>query len=134
MIRYNQRFRETVQGTLKAVFQLDGDGAPRFGKDGDTTFYYIKLMLDSPRADEIVSVTYNLDESYWVPERTVTNRRNSFAEEITAYGDFLVRVEVQMAENRTFTQQALLSELLEEGHRQDRSSAIEEAIAQIRDN
>jgi hypothetical protein len=134
MIRYNEAFQANVKGTLCARFQLDSQGNPLSGDEDGTTFYFIELRLDSPDAEKIQKVTYLLDEaSYWEPERESKDWQQAFAEEITSYGDFLVRVEVQMRTGR-YVQQALLSEMLEAGHANDANPQIKQAIAYIRNN
>src|SRR5690242_5199330 len=125
MIRYNEAFKQHVQGSLRARFRLDAQGRPVAGAEGGTTFYFIELSLEAPEPQAIQKVTYLLDEaSYWEPERETQDWERAFTEEITSYGDFLVRVEVQMTDGR-FVQQALLSEMLEEGHKEDSNPEIE---------
>jgi pYEATS domain-containing protein involved in immunity len=136
MIRYLPAFAENVAGRLYARFQLDQNDMPRSEEDDDgTTFYYIEMFLDSPNKAKITRVTYNLDASYYEPTRHVKNRDDNFREEITAYGDYLVKVEVHLGE-QTIRQSALLSEMLEEGHKDDPDStgAIRNAITYIRVN
>lgn len=135
MIRYLPAFVENVAGRLYARFQLESDGTPRGDDDDGTTFYFIDLYLDSPNKGRITRVTYNLDSSYYEPVRHCKNRDQNFREEITAYGDYLVKVEVQMGE-RTIRQGALLSEMLEEGHKDDPdpTGAIAAAITYLRAN
>jgi hypothetical protein len=133
MIRYNKAFTEQVGGALNAQFQLDANKVPTRGEEDGTTFYFIRLNVIVPSGTDIDSVTYILDPSYWEPERESTERANNFAEDITSYGDFLVRVEVKKRSNR-ITQQALLSEMLEAGHPAPRSAAIDDALDYIRNN
>lgn len=133
MVRYTKAFRDTVGGTLRARFDLV-NGEPRYGVQKKTKFYFITLELDAPAAADIMGVTYLLDEAtFWDPKRASAARGQRFAEEITSYGDFLVRVTV---ETRTgpVTQSALLSDLLEAGHATDMTDAIEKAIDYIRTN
>lgn len=136
MIHYTKAFIDNVgAGTLCARFRLDSNGIPVSGVEDGTTFYFIVLTLESPHAEKVQKVTYFLDAAtYWEPERVSKNRRNQFAEEITSYGDFLVRVEVAM-EGARFAQKALLSDMLTEGHKLDGSNpAIQNAIVYIRSN
>jgi len=134
MIRYNETFQTNVKGKLIARFQLDGQAKPLTGTEDGTNFYFIELNLEATESANIQKVTYLLDEaSYWEPERESTDRTRAFAEGITSYGDFLVRVEVRMASGR-FVQQALLSEMLEAGHANDSNPKIQQAIAYIRNN
>ena len=134
MIHYTPAFTEHVNGTLIAQFQLDGQGNPVSGEEDGTTFYFIDLKLNSTNATNIEKVTYILDEaSYWEPERESTDSTGLFAEKITSYGDFLVRVEVQMPSQR-YAQKALLSDMLEAGHAGNMNSRIQQAIDYIRNN
>lgn len=134
MIRYTPAFQENVAGTLRARFRLDGNGNPVSGVEDETTFYFIELSLDSPNARQIHKVAYLLDQAtYWEPERESNDWQHAFTEEITSYGDFLVRVEVKMPTGR-FVQQALLSDMLEAGHENDLNPQIAQAIAYIRNN
>ncbi len=132
MIRYNEAFKTNVNGTLCARFQLDGQGNPVSGNEDGATFYFIELSLNSTNAENIQKVTYLLDEAtYWEPERESEDRQRAFAEEITSYGDFVVRVEVQTRTGR-FAQQAFLSDMLEAGHAHDSNPQIQQAIAYTR--
>jgi hypothetical protein len=134
MIHYNPTFQQKVQGKLLARFQLDDNGGPEFGVEDETKYYYIDLSVRSPQADKIQKVTYFLDEAtYWEPERETRDRKNDFTEEITSYGDYKVRVAVDMAAG-SFVQQALLSDMLEEGHQGDSGPEIQKAIEYIRQN
>jgi prokaryotic YEATS domain len=135
MIRYNQAFKQNVQGVLCARLRLDENRQPVFGEEEGTVFYSIELSLDSPNAEKIAKVTYILDEAtFWQPERESKDAKHAFREEITSYGDFKVRVEVTMGTGERFVQQALLSEMLEAGHFKDMTPAIEKAIEYLRNN
>lgn len=136
MIRYTAEFSKTVQGTLKAEFQLNAAGEPVPHVEDGTTFYFMTLSLHVPPAvaTTIRQVTYVLDQaSYWEPERTSRNGNRNFAEEITSYGDFLVRVVVKLPTSQVI-QQALLSDMLEAGHEANMTPAIQNAIDYIRAN
>lgn len=135
MITYTPKFLSTVQGRLKARFDLQG-GQPRAGIEDGEKFYYITLMLDDvPDAVPVEAVTYFLDAAtYWEPERVSRSRARKFAERITSYGDFIVRVQVKLRGEGTVAQQALLSDMLDEGHPQPRDSGIDAAINDIRIN
>jgi len=136
MIHYTEEFVATVQGTLKAEFELDAKQAPIPHVEDGTKFYFITLSLHAPVevAENIRQVTYLLDQAtYWEPERVSRKRAAQFAEEITSYGDFLVRVFVELQTGKV-NQQALLSDMLEEGHKAAMNPAIRSVIAFIRAN
>lgn len=132
MTRYSPAFESTVAGRLFARFQLEDDGSPSFDKEDGDLFYFIELFLNSPNRDRIADVTYHLDPSYYQPERRRKNRLQDFREVITAYGDFLVKVDIQVGSDR-IRQTALLSDLLEEGHPSP-TPLIQQAIQYIRAN
>lgn len=137
MIAYTKTFRERVAGALKARFLLDSSGNPLFEPDADEPslrHYRIELSLESPKAEQIELVTYELDEAtYYDPVRESRNRKVAFREEIHSYGDFPITVKVQMS-GQLYLQDAWLSDLLQAGHAGDGNRVVQAAIDSIKTN
>lgn len=117
---------------LLAKFVIDSSGIPKAGYSGPPIHYYIRLMVkDAP--DDTYAVTYELHETYYEPVRESRRSSEDFVEEITSYGDYLVRAIVR-GKSQTQTLVAELSEALARGHLNEKSSAIEKALNDIRMN
>src|SRR5262249_20158344 len=99
-----------------------------------TKHYFLELRLHSPHAEEIDKVTYLLDETYYDSVRNTQDRDNDFCEEITSYGNYPIRVKVQIG-RQLFVQESWLSELLEAGYAgKGTSEAIGQALKDIKAN
>jgi len=117
---------------LLAKFVIDSSGFPKAGYGGPPIHYYIRLMVkDAP--DDTYAVTYELHETYYEPVRESRRSNEDFVEEITSYGDYLVRAIVR-GKSQTQTLVAELSEALARGHLNEKSPAIDEALNDIRMN
>ena len=135
-IKYTKNFTERVKGQLRAQFRPDAQGTPLFRtvEDG-LKEYRINLSLSAITAPEIESVTYFLDdETFWDPVAASNDRDNDFTQQISSYGDVLVKVTVRFEDGSKIKQEAWLSNLLEAGHAGDNSPAILNAIADIKAN
>jgi len=135
-IKYTKNFSDKVKGQLRAQFRLDAHGAPLFRtvEDG-LKEYRINLSLSDSTAPDIESVTYFLDdETFWDPVAASNDRDNDFTQQISSYGNVLVKVTVWFDNGSKIKQEAWLSNLLEAGHAGDDSPAIRNAIADIEAN
>lgn len=134
-ITYNKSFANSLgTAALGAKFQLDAKGKPLSGEEDDTKFYYIDLFLNPPAAATVREVTYLLDENtYWEPERTSKDASKQFQQTITSYGDFMVRVEVKVADAKLI-QQALLTDMLADHYGESPAKPVADAIEYLRQN
>lgn len=131
---YSPAFAKHVRGKLKARFQLDADGDPLYVEDDGLRHYQLELTLESPRAAEIDSVTYILDDpTYYDPVAQSDDSDNDFREEITSYGDFQVLVRVQIG-GHEYEQRAWLSNMLEEGYADQTTPSVRNALNRIKAN
>jgi hypothetical protein len=129
-------FTKNVGGQLKARFRVDADHAPIYwkGRDGLKNYQIYLSLEESPRAAEIDSVKYFMDDpTFWDPLAVSEDGDNGFLEEISSYGDVEVEVTVQI-KNKAYKQRAWLSNLLKDGYGQDASPEILEAIRNIKEN
>jgi hypothetical protein len=133
-IVYTTSFKEQVQGRLKARFHLDADGVPQYELDDDDRrlrHYLIDLFLESPRSKEIKRVRYLLDDPSFIdPKRSSRDADNQFRETISSYGNLEILVTVEMAAGK-YEQPAWLSHMLENGHADDMTDAIDMALQRI---
>ncbi len=136
-ILYTKPFRENVQGQLKACFRLDAERNPLYESHPDDRrlrVYTIDVFLETPRAREIKGVTYYMDDpSFTDPEGYSDDADNQFREEITSYGDVEIVVTVEMG-RQEYQQRAWLSNMLENGHADDMTTAVRAALERIRVN
>ena len=133
-VQLTESFRVNVQGTLDARFQLDADGRPVQEEDDEGHFYFINLRLKSPQRNKIDKVTYLLDASYTVSSRFSKDGDTDFLAEITAYGDYVLTVKIQMGKH-LYVEKAWLSALLEAGHAGEAvTGPIRDAIDDIKAN
>lgn len=134
-ITYARSFRESVGEGLTARFKLDANGGPLYEKDEEgTKHYFIELRLHSPRAQEIDKVSYLLGETYYDPIRNSKDRDNDFCEEITSYGNYPIKVKVQIG-SHLYVQESWLSELLEAGYAAGGANeVIRQALRDIKGN
>jgi hypothetical protein len=131
-VKYTNSFQENVLGTVEARFKLDASGAPLWDEDEDGRCYFIDLRLKSPNSDKIDKVTYVLNPSYTVPSRFSSDRDNDFVQEISAFGDYVVTINVQ-AGKHLYVEKAWLSALLKDGHGEEVDTGpIRDAIAAIK--
>ncbi len=136
-IVYTDPFKENVQGRLMAQFRLDSVGKPKYERHPDDRrlrVYTIDVYLKTTRAQEIKAVHYYMDDpSYIDPEGYSDQADNEFREEITSYGDVEIVVTVEMSKHK-YEQRAWLSNMLENGHADDTTLAIQNAIDRIKVN
>ena len=117
------------QKNLVARFKLDRSGQPEMLQSGGTTHYKIRIGVESP-PDDTYAVTYRLHDSYYNPLRESRDKEARFEEELTSYGDYLVRADVRTL-HRVESLAGSLSEALRRGHREDSNPAIIHAIDEI---
>jgi hypothetical protein len=133
-VKYTESYEENVEGTVEARFKLDANHAPLLDQyqDDDKRYYVIELRLKSPKRDQIEKVTYVLDSSYTVPMRFSRDRDDDFVQEIIAFRNFVLTINIHMGAHLD-VQQAWLSALLEDGHGAEaKSGPIREAIDDIK--
>lgn len=126
-----------------AEFLLDQQGQPTFLQLGSKKHWKILLKLVNAPTDA-ASVTYKLHDSYWDPSREVirpsapppSGEPPSFAEEITSYGDYLVRASVSGSPLAGKRLEGQLSELLRASPPPPQADpeAIKRAIEELRDH
>jgi hypothetical protein len=120
---------------LRAAFQLDGDGNPRFVPGGalesgePLKHWEIEISVEGAPRDAY-AVTYELDPTYYEARREVPREEENFKLHTTSYGDFGVRARVR---SKGFTDLATrdLVDALRETHGNDPSPAIQAALAAI---
>jgi hypothetical protein len=134
-IDYSRTFREHVQGRLYARFHTDPKGEPEYEEDEEGLRHYtIDVHLESPRADEIDSVSYFMDdETYVDPNGYSEDADNDFREVIESYGQVLIEVTVNLG-GRDYKQRVWLSQMLQNGYGGETNAAILDAIERIRKN
>jgi len=85
---------------IRASFELDATGNPEAISSGNLQHYRIKLHIDGAPEDTY-AVTYLLDPSYRTPTREVLDRKTSFEESLTSYGDYTVQAKIRTPEGVT---------------------------------
>lgn len=134
-IAYTIPFKSEIQGHLNARFRLDADSKPIFErdeKDCRLRHYLMEIFLKTPKAKQIESVTYFLnDPSFLDGTLHSTNANNHFEEMIWSYGEVEVVVTVEMA-GQSYEQRAWLSNMLENGHSNELNDEIRSAILRIK--
>lgn len=116
-----------------ARFQLDDRGCPYFDDVDGVRHFWIGLSLNTPDRERIRWVEYRLHSSFHHRVRFSDEPENDFADVIQTYGDFTVRVIVNIDE-RKFEEKMKLSALLRAGHAGDTTPEIEAAINRIESN
>lgn len=111
---------------LRAGFEPDEKGRPRFIEAGSLRHYRIRLSVEGAPED-----TY----SYYDAVREAKNRTNAFAERLKSYGDHAVRARVRTKAGRRELA-VPLSRALEDTYveRGALTDAVAEAIAEIKRN
>jgi hypothetical protein len=117
---------------LLARFELDANGRPQAIRDGGRSHYLIRFEMQDAPADAY-AVTYQLHESYYDPVRESKRRDSRFSEELTSYGDFVVRAKIRSPDG-VETVSSPLSKALEQGHRDALTPEIQAALRDIREN
>lgn len=115
---------------LVAEFDTDEDGEPIRAKGGGVDHYSIALrVVGAP--EEVRRVRYRLHQTYRDPVREVSAAVREFEEPITSYGDYEVVVEFDAGgkHNRLVRK---LSDALSDGHHDDASEAVRNAIEAIK--
>jgi hypothetical protein len=133
-IDYTRPFAENVRGHLYARFRLDADGLPQSAIEDRLYVYTIDIYLHSTRAGEIDRVEYGFGGV--APADALgqsRDRDNDFRETIESFGDTSIAVRVHLG-SRTYEQSAWLSQMLENGHAKDMTTAIKAAILRIKVN
>lgn len=115
-----------------AKFQLDAKKKPQFENDGDHKHYAIELAVEGVPEDTY-AVTYELDESYYDPTRESREKSSNFSEEITSYGDYIVKAKIR-TRSGVETIAAALSKVLQESYGKIKVKEIKRALKDIEDN
>jgi hypothetical protein len=115
---------------IKAKFELDEEGHPRFVSRGDVKHFRINLHVENV-PDDTYAVTYLLDDTYYDPARESRDQSGGFSEVVTSFGDFTVQAKVRSRGGVT-TVATPLSAALEAGHGERLLPEIEEAVKAIR--
>jgi hypothetical protein len=117
---------------ILAKFELN-DEEPSVFSAGGHTHYKIKLFVEDVPED-CLSAVYELHETYRQPVRAVPRGVPGFAEEITSYGDFSVRVGLEgRSASKVITRS--LSQALEDYYAAASdtiSPAVQNAIAELK--
>jgi hypothetical protein len=75
---------------LRAEFEMT-NGVPNFTQGEKYRHYAIRLsVLDAP--EDVLTIIYQLDDTYENPIRMVTRGVPNYQEYITSYGDYPVRI------------------------------------------
>lgn len=114
-----------------AAFQLDGEGRPIAMVRNNRRHYKIRLFMEDVPQDAY-AVTYKLHESYYNPTREVRRGATKFEEQITSYGDYVVKAEVRGKKASGFAA-VELSRALKETYGSDPDIAIRQAIQEIQE-
>ena len=131
-IDYARPFAERIGGRIYARFRLGPDGQPSFKIIDDLQHFTIDCYLHSPRASEIYEVQYVMkDPTFYDPVGFSAEATDDFHEVVESYGEVPVEVRVLLG-GSVYTQQTRLSAMLENGHAQDMTPAIEDAIQRIK--
>jgi hypothetical protein len=120
---------------LRAVF-VTTNGIPTFAEGVKYKHYSIMLSITDPPVD-MLSVIYQLDNTYANPIRIVTKGVPNFQESITSYGDFDVRVSYRPMRDPNRIQTLLtrrLSDALAASYEPVIPEAVSSAIKDITDH
>jgi hypothetical protein len=125
---------ENLALNVLAEFVLDNEGKPSFIVSNGLKHFKIKLHTNPVDTGKVDTVVYKLHPTYYDPERVVpagSEAQCQFAEEITSYGDFKIRVNASGSAGEVLTSKTL-SEALVEKYKGQGNPAILAAIEQIR--
>ena len=117
---------------LIAKFQLDSENKPQFDDDGDHKHYAIELAIEGA-PDDTYAVTYELDESYYDAIRESKQKGSNFSEEITSYGDYIVKAKVR-TQKKVETIAVTLSKALQSSYANTELKEIKKAVEDIEQN
>lgn len=117
------------QPTLQAKFVFDREGRVDTTKQGH---YKIEISVKNAPEDAY-AVTYRLHPSYFDPIREAMNKEDSFMEEITSYGDYLITARVRTKSFPVVVQRSLY-EALAESHNHNLNSNVSRALEDIKNN
>ncbi len=117
---------------IRAEFGLDPNHNPIAIAAGDKIHYTIRLFMENVPEDA-QEVIYQLDETYYNPTREIRRDQEGFRENITSYGDYVVKAQIR---RKTYSDlvTAYLSEALRETYGDTPSDAIQKAIEQVEKN
>jgi len=96
---------------IRAAFVLDSQKRPLFSDDGHHVHYRVKLWLEDAPSDAH-TVTYKLHDSYAEPLREVRQGPH-YEEELTSYGDYVIKALVRCKKDFDVVSAGLLSALRE---------------------
>ena len=113
---------------IRAEFVLDGD-RPTSYDSGKHTHYKIALWIDGAPEDTH-AVNYELHESYRDPLRE-SRTKPEFDQEITSYGDYVIRAKVRRRRGVDVAS-AKLADALEETYGSSTTPEIKKALDSIR--
>lgn len=136
VIEYAPSFAKALAGgRLDARFRTAEDGRPVFREDEDGVRHYtVDVYLKTPNADKIQLVEYVIDDpTFYDPLGITTDAKDDFHHVIRTYGDVPIDVKVYMG-SFVRVQRVWVSELLQNGHADDLTPAISDAIARIKTN
>ena len=117
---------------IVAEFEFDEDGKPVRIESGGMQHYRIRLKVTDAPADAY-AVTYHLDPTYHEPVREARNEASGFEEELTSYGDYVVRAQIR-SKTGVSAVATPLSLALEKTYSSNDSPAIVHALSYIRDH
>ena len=115
---------------LRAEFVRDPKGRLVGIREIDIIHYYVRLSVVNPPA-QTQKVVYELHESYGQAKIEVKAGTPGFTTEITTYGDYEVKVQLQLQE-QVETKVVELSQALTESTAGDDAPEIRTALEQIR--
>jgi hypothetical protein len=117
---------------LQAIFETT-DGIPNVVLGDKYKHFCIMLsVLDVP--EDVMTLIYQLDDTYLNPLRMVTKGVPNFQESITAYGDYSVRIAYRPMQDPNKLEQLLsrkLSDALMESYQNSLTEPIRLAIDEI---
>ena len=115
---------------IRAEFVLDGESPVGTEDEEGATHYEIKLSMEG-LSDDVYSVTYVLDESYYEQVNEVREKPD-FALEITSYGDYEVQAMIRK-KGSLEAASVWLSDALKRSH-PNPNQEIKKALADIEEN
>jgi hypothetical protein len=116
---------------IKAVFVTDANGEPEYIESGGVKHFKIQLQMEGTPKDAY-AVTYELHKSYYDAIRENHDRDEGFREDLTSYGNYDIKVKVRSRQGTSMLITSLVDALLA-GHADNRTKAVEQAIAMIDD-
>jgi len=115
--------------SLKAAFVLDAQGRPGGRSSGH---YKIRLFIDKAPVDAY-AVTYRLDPTYYDPVREALNQSDSFAEEISSYGNYVITAKIRTKSFPREIRRSLYDALMET-HKDTSEPTVLSALSDIKEN